>query len=476
MARNKEIQDRYALIIIGGGSAAFAAAIEANRLGIRTLLLNAGLPIGGTCVNVGCVPSKFLLEVAHAVHSARSAFVFTACKNTQVEVDYERVQNSLHDTVEALRREKYQDVLSQLEYVTFLEGWASFLDPHTVVVDGKKLSADFFLIATGSKPAIPPIAGLQKVQYYTTDTIFSLEELPKRLLVLGGGAVGVELAQAYARCGSEVVLLELASQLLPGEDRDVAVTLAECLQRDGIELFTDAKVHAVQQNGGEIECSVQLCDGKELRVRGSHLLLATGRVGKTEQLALQRAGVEVDGKGFIPVTPYLQTTQPHIAAIGDCNNRSRFVYTAAYEGKLAVRNFFDSQKTAVDYAALPWVVFTEPQIAGVGFNEQQLRADGREFAVAKLYLDDLPRARIAQKTQGFIKLLYDPAADLLLGARIVMPNAGESIASLSLAMRNRIPLTELQEQWFPYLTYAEGIKLSILTISRDIHMLSCCAS
>ncbi len=463
----------FDLIIIGGGSAAFAAAIEAHRQGLQTLVVNAGLPMGGTCVNVGCIPSKFLVEAAHQMAACRKQR-YAGITADPPDLDYAALQQQLQQTVQQLRKAKYADILETLATVTWVEGWATFVDPHTIRVGETLYTADAFLIATGSEPAVPPIPGIEAVPYLTNETLFDVTELPSVLAIIGGGAVGVELAQAFARFGSQVVLIEMQPSLLPPESPDIGRIIQQQLEAEGVQIYTAARVESVSAQGnGTIAVTVDR-GGEQISIAATHLLIATGRRGRTQRLGLEQIGVETDAQGKVVVNEYLQSSVPHIYAAGDCNQFPAFVYTAAAEGRQAVQNF-TGQPQPLDYTTLPWVIFTDPQVAGVGKDTVQLEQQGRDYEVTELPLAEVPRAIVSQQTDGFIRLVRDPATDLLLGARIVAPAAGELIVPLQWAMRYRIPVTELAQNWCPYLTFAEGMKLAALSFEQDVRQLSCCA-
>ncbi len=464
----------YQLIIIGGGSAAFGAAIEANRLGIRTLMINAGLPIGGTCVNVGCIPSKFLVQAAHQIAQMRSSH-YAGIQPGRFHLSYPQLQQHLQQLVSRLRREKYENIVQQLDAVHLHHGWATFRDPHTIEVGNQQFTADFFILATGSLPAIPPIEGMEYVQFFTNETIFDLSELPSSLAIIGGGYVGVELGQAFARFGAQVQIIEMQPTLLPTEAPDIGQWLQQRLAAEGIHIYTGAKVQRVWMERDTIHLQIQTGD-TERQLLATHLLVATGRRGRTQQLQLSRIGVHTDSLDRILVNEYLQSTVPHIYAAGDCNIYPAFVYTAAAEGRRAVRNIFIPQeREPVDYTSLPWVVFTDPQIAGIGIDELEAQRQGIPYEKAELPLSEVPRAQVSQTLEGFIRLLRDPQTDRLLGARIIAPSAGDLITELQLAMQHRLSIADLINTWHPYLTFAEGIKLAALTFEHDLHQLSCCA-
>ncbi len=466
---------RKHLVIIGGGSAAFAAALKANELGARVTMINGGsLPIGGTCVNAGCVPSKTLIRAAEALHKTQRT-QFAGIETNGRLSSFNAVMEQKQALVEQLRQQKYQDVIRSLKNFEFVEGLARFTDSHTVQVGNRTIRGDFFLIATGARAALPAIPGLDSVPYLTSQTIFNLNFLPKSLIVLGGNYIGLEIAQTFARFGSQVRVVELQAHILPQEDLDVAETLQTYLAEDGIEFFTSAVTKRVWQENDRIFLEVEI-NGQTIELNASHFLVATGRKANVETLNLNVIGVKSSKQGFVEVNRFLQTAEPHIFAAGDVIGAPMFVYTAAYEGQLAATNALSSEMVARDYNPLPWVIFTDPQVAGVGLDETQAKEQGLLVEVARLDLTHVPRALAARDTRGFIKLLRDPKTDRLLGARIVAPEGGELLMELVLAIKFGMTVEELKEMFHPYLTLSEGIKLAAITFSKDVEQLSCCAT
>ncbi len=463
----------YDLLIIGGGSAAFAAALRARELGFRSLIVNEGLPPGGTCVNVGCVPSKALIRAAEA-HYRAAHHSFAGIRSTSQVVDFGALIGQVRALTDELRQHKYLDLIDG-EQIVFREGRARLAGPNTIQIGDKIFSGRAVLIATGSRTALPPISGLADGPYLTNETLYRLDKLPAHLIVLGGGYIGLENAQAFARLGSRVTVLELLPQILPQEDADVASALAAHLQAEGIDVQTEARVVQVSWTEGAVVVSYER-QGQTYRLEGTHLLVATGRRGNTDELGLEALSIATDPQGFLQVDETLRTTVPTVLGAGDVIGNPPFVYTAAYEGQLAAENALLGQHTPRDYRALPWVVFTDPQVAGIGLNEREAQAAGFDYEVSMLPLTEVPRALVGRDTRGFVKLLRDPGTDQLLGARIVAPEGGELLMELSLAMRYEIPISELARRFHPYLTWAEAIKLAALGFTKDVRQLSCCAA
>ena len=462
------------LVIIGGGSAAFAAAIRANELGARVTLINEGLPIGGTCVNVGCVPSKALIRAAEA-HWHAAHHPFKGIRSWSTIEDFGAIIRQKQELVETLRKLKYEDILAGLEGVTYIKGWASVVSPTEVEVNGDRISADYILIATGSSPFIPPIEGIDRVPYLTNNELFEQESLPESMLIVGGNYIGLEVAQMYARFGSRVTVVERMLHILPLEMEELSSEVQQYLEAEGISFETGFEATQVWQEEGVIYLKGLDKEGQEKVLQASHLVVAAGRRGNTERLNLESVGVEVDRRGFLKVNDYLQTSVPTIYGAGDVIGEPLFVYKAAYDGKLAVENALQASMRPRDYSAMPYVMFTEPQVAGVGLDERQAMEQGIPYEATVLPVSEIPRAQAAHESRGFIKLIRHAETDRLIGTRIVAPEGGEIIMEAVLAIKYGVTTQEMTELFHPYLTLAEGMKLAALTFRKDVHKLSCCA-
>ncbi|RMH74263.1 MAG: mercury(II) reductase [Gemmatimonadetes bacterium] len=465
---------RQHLVIIGGGSAAFSAALKANELGATVTLINDGLPIGGTCVNVGCVPSKTLIRAAEA-HYRANHHHFQGIEGTSRVTDFKSIIQQKTELVENLRQAKYTDVVSDLPNFRYITGTGKFISSDTVEVNGERVKADKVLIATGAAPSIPPIPGLETCNYLTNETAFELNELPESLIVLGGRYVALELAQMFARLGTKVTVLQRSSRILPSETADLTDELTRYLQDEGIQVVTGATLTHAQSSNGLITITARV-NHEETTFAASHLLVATGRRPNTTGLGLENAGVDLDENGFLKVDDTLRTTVSHIYGAGDVIGGYQFVYTAAYEGALAAENALTGANRRQDYTALPWVIFTDPQVAGVGLDEKQAKEQGMEADVAVLPLSYVPRSLAARDTRGFIKLIRDKHTDQLIGARILASEGGELLMEVALAIKFGITVTQLISTFHPYLTLSEGIKLAAITFGKDVNKLSCCAS
>lgn len=461
---------QHDLIIIGGGSAAFSAATTANELGLTVLMVNAGLDIGGTCVNVGCVPSKHLIRAAEQVHRAQHS-PFNGVSGANPTFDFKATIQQKKELVAALQKKKYLGVVGDLDNITILEGWARFVDAHTIEVDGKPYKGMKYLLATGATTNVPDLPGLEDVGYLTNETLFDLEEQPEHLIVLGAGYIALEIAQAYHRFGTKVTMLHRSERILRTQAADITDDLTSHFTEEGIEVHTNVSIQKFEKNGDAI-----VAHTNEGTFEASHVLVATGTRPNTSGLAIENAGVNLNKTGHILVNTKQETNVGHIYAAGDCTDTPAFVYTAAKEGKVAVLNAFQSTGDMVDYTGLPWVVFTDPQIAGAGLDEKEAEEAGIPYETSVMPLTEVPRAQAALDTRGVIKLIRNSETDKLIGGRIIAPEGGELAMQVSLAIKAGMTIQELADAFHPYLTLSEGVKLAAITFNKDVSELSCCAS
>jgi len=464
---------KYDLIILGGGSAGFAAAIQAHELGRTVLMVNAET-LGGTCVNVGCVPSKTLIRAAEALHKG-GHHAFAGIKSEAALVDFEAVIRQKDELVSQLRQAKYMDVLEAYDRVELIEGDARLESPRTVRVNGVVYEASRILVATGSRPWLPDIPGLAESDPLDSTSALELTRLPESMIVLGGRYIALEIAQMFARLGTKVTVLQRSKRILPTEDADLTEALTGYLRDEGLRIETSVRVREVRREGSGVVVRALVGDA-EREFSAERILCATGRRANTETLGLEQIGVRLSGQGEILVDEHLQTSQPGIFAAGDVIGEPAFVYTAAYEGRLAAANALSGEPQRRDYRALPWVIFSDPQVAGVGLNELEAASAGIEVEVARLDIKNVPRALAARDTRGFIKLIRRKGSDELIGARILAPEGGEQIMEAALAIRHGIGVSDLASAFHPYLTQAEGIKLCAQTFGKDVAKLSCCSA
>ena len=472
---NVDTEKKFDLIIIGGGSAAFAAAIHADSMKISTLMINDGLPLGGTCVNVGCVPSKFLIRAAESIHHA-SASNFNGVTAGKPTVNFAEIIKQKTALVKDLQQHKYVDLLPGLPHLKVIEGKAKFVEKNIVEVNGAFYEGSKIIIATGATTLIPDIDGIHDVPYLTSKTLFELEQQPQSLVILGAGYIALEIAQAYQRMGTKVTIIQRSQTILSKETKDITGELEKHLAAEGITIHTGSTVNKVWKEGNNVKVYYTNSQNETDTLEASHIVVATGTKANTAELGLEKSGIEITERGLIKVDDLLRTSAEDIFAIGDVTTNPPFVYTAAYEGGSAVVNAFKPHHKQADFSVLPWVVFTDPQVAGVGIDEREAEVKGIPHQVTTFYLKDIPRSIVALDTRGFIKLIRNPENDLLLGARIVAPEGGELLMQLSLMIKYKIPLKEIVGMFHPYLTLSEGVKLAVMSFTTDVKKMSCCAS
>lgn len=463
----------YDLLIAGGGAGAFAAAIRANELGARTAMINTGLPLGGTCVNVGCVPSKTLIHAASVVHQARHHGI-PGIDLGITRFDFEQVAEHELDLVAKLRQEKYESVLQSLEHVEFIEGRARFIAPHEVEVGGRQLAAERFIVATGSTAIIPSISGIRETGYITHIEALRPRPLPKAMVVVGAGPVGLEFAQLFARFGTQVTLLQRGRSILPRAEEVLTTRLQEIFRSEGVTVHTDAAVLEARPSSGRKEVRFTVSGGEE-RAICDEILVATGKRPNTANLGLETIGVRLDDRGAVIVTQELQTSQPHVFAVGDVTNLpQRLETTAGAEGSRAAQNALTVSQEKIDYRTVPYTVFTDPELASVGYTEEEQMRELGASSCRTVSFNDVPRARIIGRTEGLIKMAVHPDTRRIMGVHILAPHAGEIIAEAMMLVRNRNTLDDVTNSLPMFPTLSEGIKLVATSFTKDIRKLSCC--
>jgi mercuric reductase len=431
------------------------------------------------------VPSKATIRAAEAVHRAQRT-AFDGVETTGRVADFGAVLAQVRALVADLRQAKYVDVVSGDDAIDLVAGRARLAGRdggplaggglHTVeVAGGPTLRARSVLVATGARTFVPDVPGLADAGFLTNDTLWDLGAAPDHLVVLGGGYVAVEAAQAFARLGVPVTLLQRSARVLPRQDAALTDALEGFLRADGVTVRTGVATQAVRRGGAETVVEIEV-DGRTETVRGSHLLLATGRRGNTDSLGLEALGIDTDKRGFVPVDATLRTSAEGVFAAGDVLGDKMFVYTAAYEGALAARNAQQSLYAGADYTALPWVVFTDPQLAGVGLDLAQAQATGFDAEASTLAMEHVPRALAARDTRGSVTLVRDRETDAVLGARVLAPEGSELLMEVALAVRHGITTRQLADAFHPYLTLSEAVKLAAITFRKDVGQLSCCAA
>jgi mercuric reductase len=465
--------DAFDLVVLGAGSAGFSAAITAAEQGARVALIGHGT-IGGTCVNVGCVPSKTLIRATETLHQATASARFAGVRSAAGIDDWRALIAQKDALVTELRQAKYIDVLPAYNTIAYLEGAAAMRDEgRAIVVGDTTVSTERTIVATGSSAALPKIAGMASVPYLTSTTALELETLPASLLVIGGGYIGCELAQMFARAGVQVTIV-CRSHLLPEVEPEISAALAEYFETEGIRVLGGANYQSIRQASTGAALSVKVGDAFEI-LHAERVMLAAGRQPNTEGLGLEDSGVLLTDRGAIQVNDRLQTSNPMVYAAGDVTGRDMFVYMAAYGARIAAENALNGNSRRYDSTAMPAVVFTDPQVASVGVTEAAARADGVNVRTSVLPLTHVPRALAARDTRGLIKLVANGDNDRLIGAHILAPEGADSVQTAALAIKHGMSYQELGATIFPYLTTVEGLKLAAQTFDKNVEELSCCA-
>jgi mercuric reductase len=475
-------QHQVDLAVIGSGGAAFAAAIHATALGRRVVMVERGT-IGGTCVNTGCIPSKALIAAAEARHVAADATRFPGISATTGPVDMPSLIGGKQTLLESLREERYVDVAESYGW-PILHGDAAFDGtPDAPILrvtapDGTRrtIQAEHYLVATGARAWIPPIEGLDSVDYLTSTTAMELDRVPESLLVLGGGYVALELAQLFARLGSQVSML-VRSRLASKEEPEVSPAIQQVFAEEGIRVVRRAEITQVETDGatGQVVATASVSGGHDL-FRADRLLIATGRRPNTDGLDLDAVEVKTGDDGEIVVSDQLGSSNPRIWAAGDVTGHPEFVYVAAQHGALVVDNAFTGVDRSVDYAHLPRVTFTSPAVGAVGMTEDQALAAGIRCDCRVLPLRHVPRAWVNRDSRGFIKVVADADTGRILGLTAVAKDAGELAAAGVYLLEGELTVAQVARAWAPYLTMAEGIKIACQSFTTDVSRLSCCAS
>ncbi|GBD03949.1 Mercuric reductase [bacterium HR19] len=463
----------FDLIVIGGGAAGFAAVIKANELGAKALMVNSGLPIGGTCVNVGCVPSKRLIHLAQILHVVKSNSI-NGIKISLESFDFSKVITDEIELVRRMREEKYINVLKNLKNVQFIEGKAEFLSEREIRVNGETYIAEKFVLAVGSKTGIPPIEGLKETGFITHIEALSLKNRPRELMIVGAGPMGLEFGQLFSRFGTRVTILEFQPTIFGPGEREIVIRLQKILEKEGIVIKTNAKVLSAKKESGK-KVLTYLIDGEKYNISGDEILVAAGKVPNTDGLGLERAGVEIDERKAIVVNEYLETSNKNIYAAGDCINQPlRLETTAGKEGSIAAENALTGSKKSIDYSSVPYTIFTDPELAGVGLTEAELMKRLGRCSCRVLELSNVPRAIINDSVEGAVKLVVHPDTKQILGVHILAPNAGEIISYAMVIVKSKMTIYDVLETLPVFPSLSEAVKLCALSFIKDVSKLSCC--
>jgi pyruvate/2-oxoglutarate dehydrogenase complex dihydrolipoamide dehydrogenase (E3) component len=444
----------YDAIIIGTGQAGPALARRLVGSGMKIAIVERGR-FGGTCVNTGCTPTKTLVASAYAAHVARRGADYGFSTGGEVKVDMKRVK-ARKDYVAGLSNRGVERSLKKLENCRVYEGHAQFESPRELRVGTEVLRTDRIFINVGGRAAVPEISGLDQVEYLTNSTMMDVDFLPRHLLVLGGSYIGLEFGQMYRRFGSEVTIVEIGPRLVPREDEDVSNAVAEFLAREGVDIRLNATCLSVSRQSDDIVMQVDCSEGAP-EIRGSHLLIATGRRPNTDDLGLERAGVKRDSRGFIEVDDELRTNVPGIWALGDCNGRGAFTHTSWNDFEIVAANLLDGDRRRVSDRITAYALYTDPPLGRAGMTEAEVRKSGRQALVGKIAMEDVSRAFEKSETEGFMKILVDANTKEILGASFLGVSGDEAIHCVLDAMYAKAPYTVLQRAMHIHPTVSEFI-------------------
>jgi pyruvate/2-oxoglutarate dehydrogenase complex dihydrolipoamide dehydrogenase (E3) component len=452
----------YHLIVIGAGSGGLVTAAGAAGLGTKVALIEKHR-MGGDCLNTGCVPSKALIRAAKLAHDARTAHRFGFAPHT-FDINMDEVMRSVRGAQETLAHHDSVERFTSLGVDVHL-GEYRFVSPHEVSNGQETLRAKRIVIATGAAPFVPPIKGLSDIPYLTSDTVWNLHTVPKRLVVLGGGPIGAELTQAFARLGSTVSIVEMLDRLLIREDQAVSDLMRARFEREGIAVHVQSKATEVQQSADGYALTIVDPQGQEQSIPFDQILVSVGRAPNVAHLNLEAAGVQYSPKG-IAVDAYLRSSARHIYACGDVVGPYQFTHTADFQARLILRNALFPGKSKIDYRVVPWCTFTEPEVARVGLNETDAQTQEVPYDRYTYALSDLDRAVCDREDEGFITVLTKKGSDQLLGVTLVGAHAGDLIHELALALHQNIGLKQIASMIHIYPTMAEVSKRIADTFQR----------
>jgi pyruvate/2-oxoglutarate dehydrogenase complex dihydrolipoamide dehydrogenase (E3) component len=438
--------------VIGGGAAGLTVTAGAAQAGAKTLLIEKEKKLGGDCLHYGCVPSKTLIRTAHVYHLMKNSKKFGLPGVDLPPVDFREVADRIQSVIDTIQQHDSEERFCKLgAKVEF--GEPAFEDEHSIRLNGRTISAKNWVLSTGSSPATPPIEGLNETDYITNKEIFSLDHLPRSLIVLGAGPIAIEMAQAFCRLGSKVTVIQRSNQILSKEDKDMADTVMEVLQSEGVTFYLNSSVLGVRDLGDEKEVSIKGGTNQKTQLRGEKILVAMGREANLEGIGLEGLGIEVSRKG-IKVDKRLRTAQKHIYAAGDVTGQYQFTHAAGYEGGVVFTNAIFHLPRKVNYTFLPWCTYTDPELASIGMNEKAAEAAGEEYSVWNEEFKDNDRSLAEGERVGKIKMILDDK-EKPLGVQILGPQAGELLSEWVAVLNGKMKLSTLASAVHPYPTLAE---------------------
>lgn len=442
----------YDIGVIGGGSAGLTVTSGAAQLGAKTLLIEKEKKLGGDCLHYGCVPSKTLIKTAHVYHTMKKAKTFGLPEIKVPPVDYKQVSNRIKSVIDVIQKhdseERFCSLGAKVEF-----GNPTFTDEHSVKVNGKTFSAKIWVIATGSSPVAPPIEGLDQTGYITNKEIFYLDYLPKSMIVLGGGPIGVEMGQAFNRLGTTVTIIDRADQILGKEDKDMADQVMNVMVSEGVMFNLGASIQATRDLGDEKEVSIMDNNGKMIKLKAETILVAMGRSPNTAGLGLEDIGLITEKSG-VKVDKRLRTNHKHIYAAGDVNGGYQFTHAAGYEGGIVISNAIFHLPRKTDYTYLPWCTYADPELASIGMNEKAAQAAGIDCSVWIEAFKDNDRSLAENETVGKIKMILNEK-EKPIGVQILGPHAGDLLSEWVAVLNGKVKLSTLASAVHPYPTIGE---------------------
>lgn len=473
--------ESYDLVILGSGSTAFAAARKAAELG-KTAAMTESRTVGGTCVNRGCLPSKDLIEGARIYWEAQHPR-FPGLGGKTLDLDFRALIHGKDAVIHDYRGRKYESILKESDAVKLYQGHATFVDPHTVQLDGRKLRGDQVLIATGTRPVIPNIPGLADVPYLTSDLLTADEpqelfDQPKSLLIVGGGYIGLELGQLFHRLGTRVTILQRSERILAGYEPEVSIAVHDALREEGIDVRIGIEIVGVRRNEDGVTATVRT-GGREGTASAERILIAASRRPNTDEIGVDRAGVQLDERGFVTVNEELRTSVPHIWAAGDIigtqTESQMATPVGAHDGNIAAGNALGAERRTVDHHIIPRTIFTDPQVATVGLTDEEANARGYACTCNTISMHHVPRAGAIRDERGIIKMVLERDSGKVLGVSMVGRDAGEVIHEAAMGMRFGATVHDFIDMIHVYPTMAEALKIVAVSFFKDVSRMSCCA-
>jgi len=464
----------YDIVVIGSGPGGYVAAIRAAQLGMKTAIIEKYSTLGGTCLNVGCIPSKALLDSSEHYHNAAHTFKTHGINLSNLQVDLPQMISRKDDVVK--QNVDGIQFLMKKNKIDVHHGLGSFVDAHTVKVtkeDGTSttIQGKNIIIATGSKPASLPFINLDKQRVITSTEALKMKEIPKHLIVIGGGVIGMELGSVYGRLGAKVSVIEFMDSIIPTMDKSMGKELQKSLKKIGFDFYLKHKVTAVENLGEEVVVKADNGKGEVVEIKGDYVLVSIGRKPYTDGLNAEAAGVKITERGQVEVNDHLQTSVPHIYAIGDVVKGAMLAHKAEEEG-VFVAETIAGQKPHINYLLIPGVVYTWPEVAAVGYTEEQLKEQGRKYKAGKFPFLASGRARASMDTDGLVKVLADAETDEILGVHMIGPRTADMIAEAVVAMEFRASAEDISRMSHAHPTYTEAFKEACLaaTDNRALHV------